>query len=208
MTTIASTLWRSLLGRLFNISRRTVLIVSALLLLVLALLAWAAISFAGWLFGVAQQGADALPGSLATVTSQAEKLVPEAREAIASVLPALKPATPLREVSGSDPAPVARFPGMVRVAWQADGGDVQVRYQGTAALSDVLAHYVREFAAQGYRQEIISAAANEERHRYRRGDSVFTLRFAAEGSGSVVIDLRSGASLAGETTSPASARRT
>lgn len=191
MNAITATLWRGLLGRLLKISRRTVLLLSAGLLLVLALLAWAAISFAGWLFGVVQQGTEALPGSLATVTSQAEKLLPEARETIASVLPALKSPVPLREVSGNDPAPVPRYPGMVRVAWQAEDQGVQVRYQGPAALNDVLSHYAREFAAQGYRQEIISASASAERHRYVGADTAFDLHFTVDGD-LVSLDLRRG----------------
>ena len=44
------------------------------------------------------------------------------------LLPALKAA------EKGDPAPVARFPGLARVQWQRDEQQVQVRYQGKAAI--------------------------------------------------------------------------
>ena len=62
-----------------------------------------------------------------------------------------------RDVSGTDPGPAVRFPGLVRSHWHRDGREITVRYEGTADFDAVLAHYVNGFAARGYAQRILAS---------------------------------------------------
>ena len=61
---------------------------------------------------------------------------------------------------------MARYPGLARDYWHREGREITVRYEGAADYAAVLDHYVRGFAAQGYRQNLLSAAADTERHEY------------------------------------------
>jgi len=62
-----------------------------------------------------------------------------------------------RDVSGTDPGPVARFPGLARSHWHRDGREITVRYEGNADFDAVLTHYVNGFAARGYAQQILAS---------------------------------------------------
>ena len=128
---------RGLLSRIFSISRRTWIFLSVTLLVFIALLIWAVISTAGWLFGMARDSVNAAPDAVRAATVQVEQVIPGVQEKLGVLVPGLKPDAPLREVSGTDPAPVARFPGLARVQWQRDEQQVQVRYQGKADFAGV-----------------------------------------------------------------------
>ncbi len=190
MKFLGNPLLRALLGRVFAISRRTWLLIGAFLFLLLALALWATISLAGWLFGMARDGVHAAPEALRAATTQVEQAMPGVQEKLGDWLPALKPEPPPRDVSGTDPAPVARFPGLVRVLWQRDGEQVLVRYTGRADLAAVIQHHAQAFAAQGYRQNLIVAGVREERHEYLKGDERYDLTFTREEGGLVTLELR------------------
>lgn len=180
---------RGIFGRLLSIRRRTWIILSLLFLTFVALLIWATISIAGWLFGIARDGAGAAPEALQAAAAQVEQVVPGVQEKLGALLPALRSPPALREVSGSDPAPVPRYPGMLRVQWQDADGQVTVRYQGEAALPEVIRHYVEGFTAQGYRQQVLTATPEQERHAFVRDNSHFSLVFSATTGGQVTVDL-------------------
>ncbi len=170
MHPLANPLLQGLVSRVFAISRRTWILIAVVAVTLAALAIWAAISLAGWLYGVAREGVVAAPEAARAVTAQVEQVVPGAREKLGELLPALKPEPPPRDVSGTDPAPVARYPGLVRSHWHRDGREITVRYEGAADFAAVLDHYARGFAAQGYRQELLSATPDEERHEYLKGE--------------------------------------
>ena len=62
-----------------------------------------------------------------------------------------------RDVSGTDPGPVARFPGLARSHWHRDGREITVRFEGNADFDAVLTHYVNGFAVLGYAQQILAS---------------------------------------------------
>ena len=121
MSPLSNPLLRGLLGRIFSISRRTWIFLSVTFLVLVALFIWAAISTAGWLFGMARDGVNAAPEAVRAATAQVEQVIPGVQEKLGVLVPGFKPESPLREVSGTDPAPVARYPGLARVQWQRDG---------------------------------------------------------------------------------------
>jgi hypothetical protein len=158
-----------LASRFFAISRRTWLLVSVALLILATLAIWAAISLAGWLFSVARESATAAPDVARNAVQQVEKVVPGATQAIEDLRMIGQASPPARDVSGTDPIPVARFPGLARTHWQREGQEIRVRYEGKADFATVLDHYAKGFADQGYRQELHAASPSEERHDYLKG---------------------------------------
>lgn len=162
-------LFSMLASRLFAISRRTWLLVSVALLILAALAIWLTISLAGWLFGMAREGVSAMPEVAGSAVQHIEKVVPRATQAIEDLRVIGQASPPARDVSGTDPIPVARFPGLVRTHWQREGQEIKVRYEGKADLTAVLDHYTKGFADHGYRQELHAATPSEERHDYLKG---------------------------------------
>lgn len=191
MSPLSNPLLRGLLGRIFSISRRTWIFLSVTFLVLVALFIWAAISTAGWLFGMARDGVNAAPEAVRAATAQVEQVIPGVQEKLGVLVPGFKPESPLREVSGTDPAPVARYPGLARVQWQRDEQQVQVRYQGKADFTEVLNHYIQGFAALGYQQTLRSASPSEERHEFVKDGEHFTLVFSVQEKDVVTIDLSS-----------------
>lgn len=162
-------LFSMLASRLFAISRRTWLLVSAALMILAALALWMAISLAGWLFGMAREGVSAVPEVAGSAVQHIEKVVPGAMQAIEDLRVIGQASPTARDVSGTDPIPVARFPGLARTHWQREGQEIRVRYEGKADLAAVLDHYPKGFAEHGYRQELHAATPSEERHDYLKG---------------------------------------
>lgn len=169
MHPLIAPLLQGVFSRVFAISRRAWIFIGISMLVLTALAIWVAISLAGWLFGMAREGVAAAPEAARAVTAQVEQVMPGAREKLGELVPALKPEAPPRDVSGTDPASVARYPGLARTHWHRDGREITVRYEGAADFAAVLDHYARGFAAQGYRQELLSATPDEERHEYVKG---------------------------------------
>ena len=191
MNPLSNPILRGLLSRIFSISRRTWIFLSVTLLVFIALLIWAVISTAGWLFGMARDSVNAAPDAVRAATVQVEQVIPGVQEKLGVLVPGLKPDAPLREVSGTDPAPVARFPGLARVQWQRDEQQVQVRYQGKADFAGVLKHYTQGFAAQGYQHTLLSVSPTEERHEFVKDGERFNLVFSVLERDVVTIDLSS-----------------
>ena len=191
MSPLSNPMLRGLLSRIFSISRRTWIFLSVTLLVFIALLIWAVISTAGWLFGMARDSVNAAPDAVRAATVQVEQVIPGVQEKLGVLVPGLKPDAPLREVSGTDPVPVARFPGLARVQWQRDEQQVQVRYQGKADFAGVLKHYTQGFAAQGYQHTLLSASSTEERHEFVKDGERFNLVFSVLERDVVTIDLSS-----------------
>jgi hypothetical protein len=128
----------------------------------------------GWFFGQARDWSAALPGAardtLATVERQVEQVAPGASATMSEIVAVLKPEDrPRRDVSGTDFAPVARYPGLARSHWHREGRQVSVHYEGKADYAAVLQHYIQGFGAQGYAQEVRSATPDAETHAWSKG---------------------------------------
>jgi hypothetical protein len=151
--------------------RRSTWITAALSALVLmGLMAWAAVALIGGLWGHARNLSETAPDIVRDATraavGQVEVIVPGVREKLGEIVPVLKAEQARRDVSGADVGPVARYAGLARVYWHREGREITVRYEGTADYTAVLDHYVRGFAAQGYRQNLLYATPDAERHEY------------------------------------------
>ena len=79
MSPLSNPLLRGLLSRIFSISRRTWIFLSVTFLVLVALFIWAAISTAGWLFGMARDGVNAAPEAVRAATAQVDEKRHEAR---------------------------------------------------------------------------------------------------------------------------------
>ena len=177
----------TLVPGLLQVRRSTWIAAGAGLLVLLGLTAWAAIAVIGGLWGQARNLSATAPDIVRDATraavGQAEVIVPGVREKLGAMVPALKAEPPPRDVSGTDVGPVARYPGLTRDYWHREGREITVRYHGAADYAAVLDHYVKGFAAQGYRQNLLSASPDTERHEYLKdADRVgFTLARDAKG---------------------------
>lgn len=173
--------------RFLQVHRGTWIAIGLGLLTLLVLLIWAAVSLFGWLWGQGKSLTEGAPEAVRIITSQVEKAVPGAREALGDLVPALKPEPPPRDVSGTDVGPVARFPGLARSHWHREGREITVRYEGRADYVAVLNHYVQAFAAQGYAQNVVSATPEGEAHDYRKGDEQVGFSIAQLPQGQVKV---------------------
>ena len=155
---------------LLQVRRSTWIAAGVGFLVLLVLMLWAAVALVGALWGQARNLSDAAPDVLRDATraavGQVEVVVPGMREKLGEIVPALKAEQPRRDVSGNDVGPVARYPGLARDYWHREEREITVRYEGAADYAAVLDHYVKGFAAQGYRQNLLSAAPDTERHEY------------------------------------------
>jgi hypothetical protein len=178
-----------LLPRLVQVQRGTWLALAIGMMGVLALLIWVAVALFGWLWGQAQTLTDAAPDAARTVIAQVENTIPGAREKLGEIVPALKPAPPPRDVSGTDIGPVARYPGLARSHWHREGREITMRYEGPAEYAAVLDHYVKGFAAQGYAQNVLSATPDQEKHDYLKGGDRVAFTLAQQPKGKVKVTL-------------------
>jgi len=177
------------LPRLVQVQRGTWLALAIGMMGVLALLIWVAVALFGWLWGQAQALTDAAPDAARTIIAQVENTVPGAREKLGDIVPALKPAPPPRDVSGSDIGPVARYPGLARSHWHREDREITMRYEGPADYAAVLDHYVKGFAAQGYAQKVLSATPDQEKHDYFKGGDPVTFALVQQPKGKVKVTL-------------------
>ncbi len=185
-----------LFQRLFQIRRRTWITAGVGLLVLIALLIWAAIALLGWLFTQLQAAPEAARGALTTMEQQVEQMAPGMQEKVAAglgeLMPSLRPEDrPPRDVSGTDFAPVERYPGLPRTYWRRDGRQVQVHYEGQADYPAVLNHYFRGFGDLGYTQELQSAAPSAETHAWTRNKQRYLMKIASEPKGKVSVQIES-----------------
>lgn len=192
---------------------RTWLMLGAAVLAFIGLLVWAGIAVLSWLWGHVATATDAgkrFAGEAMTqveqvapglreqaeqwvpgVKEQAEQWLPAgAKEQAGKWLPGLGTDLPANDVSGSDAGPVSRFPGLVRSHFAREGQTVEVRYAGSASFEAVLAHYVEGFVAAAYAQEVMSATAEGERHRFSSGEETIELSLLRHLRGQVEVRLK------------------
>ena len=179
--------------RLLKVRRSTWLAAGVGLLMLLLLMLWALVALIGGLWGQARNLSDTAPDVVRDATraavGQVEVIVPGMREKLGEIVPALKAAQPPRDVSGTDVGPVARYPVLARDYWHREGREITVRYAGTADYAAVLDHYVKGFAAQGYRQNLLSAAPDAERHEYLKDADRVGFFLAKDPQGEVKVTI-------------------
>ena len=183
----------TLVPGLLQVRRSTWIAAGAGLLVLLALMAWAAVALIGGLWGQARNLSATAPDVVRDATraavGQVDVIVPGVREKLGEFVPALKAEQPQRDVSGPDVGPVVRYPGLARAYWHREGREITVRYQGAADYAAVLDHYVRGFAAQGYRQNLLSATQDAERHEYLKDADRVGFVLARDAKGEVKVTI-------------------
>ena len=183
----------TLVPGLLQVRRSTWIAAGVSFLVLLGLTAWAAVALVGALWGQARNLSDAAPDVLRDATraavGQVDVIVPGMREKLGEIVPSLKAEQPQRDVSGTDVGLVARYPGLARDYWHREGREITVRYAGTADYAAVLDHYVKGFAAQGYRQNLLSAAPDAERHEYLKDADRVGFFLAKDPQGEVKVTI-------------------
>lgn len=164
--------------RLFQVRRRTWIVLSVGVLFLFGLFIWAAVALLGWLFGQAQNWMVGAPETVRGAIEQAEQALPDVREKIGAWVPDLKPSEPRRDVFGSDLGPVARYPGMARSYWHREDAKITIEYEGKVDYAAVIDHYAEGFAAEGYAQNVQSAMPTAETHAYTKGSERIVLTVA------------------------------
>lgn len=180
--------------KFIQVRRRTWIMLGVGMLVLFGLLIWAAIALAGWFFAQLQSWGAAAPGAvqgaLATMTQQVEHVVPGVQKSVSEYVPILKPSDkPQREVSGTDFAPVPRYPGLTRSYWHREGKRVIVHYEGRADFAAVLGHYVQGFTALGFSQEIQSATPEAEVHAWFKAEQHYLATIASEPKGVISVHI-------------------
>ncbi|MFZ6798403.1 hypothetical protein [Undibacterium sp. Di24W] len=197
----------------FGISRKAIYWIIGSVSMLAVLLIWAVIASAQWLLF---QGKDAAvdiinraPKMSETVLGKVEQVMPGAKKALEDVIPktreALEGAVPgatgalegvldgldskrstQREVSGADIAPVTRYDGLVRIAWDKAG---IAQYEGKADFKQVRHHYSKGFIEQGYSETIISANQETEIQEYLKGQDRYKLTTTQKSSSVVQLKI-------------------
>jgi hypothetical protein len=121
----------------------------------------------------ANQLAPELATQAVTLREQAQRLAPELQNRVEQIIPSLAltkttlmSEAPLKDVSGMDIGPVARFPGLIRSAFSRQAETITVNYQGKASLDTLVAHYTEGFVAAGFTHEVMSATSRSEKHKF------------------------------------------
>lgn len=199
-------------SRLSRVPRRVWVLLGVGLLVVLALLAWAAFA----LFGALWQGAGSLldrgQGGIAQNAARIETVLPGARETLdrarvaAQVLApeatqgfevakdilgqaALRaqtstaPALPATDVPGEDIAGIPRHSLLVRTAYVSEAGGRQVAYTGRAPYAEVLEFYRRSLTKAGFTERVLAATPAAATVEYRQGARNLRLTLRDLGNG-------------------------
>nr|WP_324258711.1 hypothetical protein [Cellvibrio fontiphilus] len=126
------------------------------------------------------------------LVEQAQNVVPELKNQVEQMVPNidLNRALPERDVSGTDPSPVARFPGLVRTSFVRNGEQLTVDYEGRARLTDALDHYLKGFVDAGFSHEVLRADGNAEVHKFVRGDSAVQLSLMQTTTNRLYVQLK------------------
>lgn len=176
--------------RLRRLRRRTWVGLGALLLS--GLLVWVSLALLSWFIGQVQDWLAAAPGVTAAVAAErpAERGAPRAWEQVGAVPVALRPEDrPRRDVSGTNIAPVPRYPGLARTYWHREGRQLFVHYEGRADYAAVLSHYVQGFAALGYSQHLQSATPAAKTHVWTKGTHRYLTKIIGKPKGLVEVQI-------------------
>lgn len=155
---------------ILQVRRSTWIAIGVGFVCLLGLTVWAALALIGGLWGHAKSMAGSAPETARIVIEQAERAIPGANEALDALRAATKPVPPPQDVSGTDPAAVTRYAGLVRTHWQRDGQKIAVRYEGKVDYAAVRDAYVTGFAKLAYSQNLLSSSPDEERHEFIKGN--------------------------------------
>jgi hypothetical protein len=96
---------------------------------------------------------------------------------------------PQREGSGTDIAPVARYPGLARTYWHRERRQITMHYGGRADYATVVGHSVQGFASQGYTQDLQSATLEAETHAWTKGKQRYLAKIVGKPKGVVAVQI-------------------
>lgn len=169
--------------RLMKISRRTWIFVGLSITVVLGLLIWVMLSLFSWLWAQTQTLGSTVPDLAKTGIEQArlhvEEISPVMGEKLGELVPVLKQdQKPARDVSGTDFAPVARYPGLARTHWHREGKGLKVEYAGSADYQAVLDHYLNGFAGQEFDHQVLTATKETESHEFMREGNRYLVKIS------------------------------
>lgn len=182
--------------RLARVRTRTWVFIGLGVTAVLALMIWAAIAVLSWAWGQVPALAETGRQAAGAAMEKAGQAAPGLKTQLEPLLgmAGLNKAEhgseqPTADVSGNDLPGVARHPGSVRTYFAREAGRTELRYMVQAEMRAVLDHYLAQFAAAGYGQEVLSATPEAERHRFAKaGDTLdFEIRKAGAGGGIEVV---------------------
>jgi hypothetical protein len=175
------------LSGLSKVRARTWLILGGVALAILGLMVWAAVALLSWLWAQAPQVVETGRQWAGEAMTQVEEAAPGFKDEVAKWLPGADEVPPERDVSGTDPGPVDRFPGLVRSGFVRSEKMIEATYVGRADFDAVLTHYVQGFAANDFTQEVLAAAAEEERHQFVGAAGRFEVRIGRRPGGVVEV---------------------
>lgn len=137
---------------------------------------WATIAGGSWLLRQVPALAETTGAATAGLREQAEAWIPGIGRQLDAWLPARAPAV---DVGGEDLAGIARYPGLVRIAYAFGDGERRVVYRGPAEWRAVADFYARELAVRGFTATVTSASATAETRVYRNGGREIEIRVGA-----------------------------
>ena len=182
---------RRILSGLRNVRARTWLILGGAAFGVVGLLFWATFALLSWLWAQAPQVAGTGWQLADQVIMRVEKAVPGVQGEIENLLQGSNANLPEKDVSGSDPGSVNRFPGLVRSQFLRDETVIEATYVGVADFDAALNHYLQNFAAKDFAGEVLAAGPEEERHQFVGGASEkFEVRVGRLPDGVVEVNVR------------------
>ena len=179
----------TLVPGILQVRRSTWIAIGVGFMCLLGLMAWAVVALIGGLWGQAKSMAGAAPETARVVIEQAERVIPGANQAFDALRAATKPAPPPQDVSGTDPAAVTRYPGLVRTHWQREGQEITVRYEGKVDYAALRDAYVTGFTKQAYLQNLLFSSQHEERHEFIKGNDRIQFAIARDSKDNVKVSI-------------------
>ena len=94
---------------------------------------------------------------------------------------------PETDIAGEEIAPVPRYPGMIRTAYELTDQKKTVVYKGNATYRAVIDFYQKEMTALGFQSKVISAS--QQRETYEFGKKTQKLEFKFEKASAIPSEL-------------------
>lgn len=174
--------------RLRAVRKRTWLLAGIVGISVLTIVVWLAVAILSWVWNQAPALAESGRQGISTALDKMGQVAPEMKNQLEPLISGsgISPSNntddwPAQDVSGIELPGVVRYPGFVRSHYLRGDGRIELRYVGQGSLHAVLDHYVNQFRASGYDQEVIKATPEVEIHRFAKpSDTVdFEIRRAS-----------------------------
>ena len=113
----------------------------------------------------------ALPG----VREGLEAVAPGVTGKIKQIIPDMD--VPEKDVGGEDIRPIPRHADMIRISYALNNQKKTVAYKGKISLRAASDFYKKEMVALGFKEQVTTAAPEQEVYQYRKGVQELELRF-------------------------------